>query len=302
MIDHLPPLQALRAFEAAARHLNYSLAAKELGLTHGAVSHHIARLERDLGGVQLFVRDGQHMLPTEQGQVLVLQIRQGLQALAKAFADARIRGAGKRSEQKLITVSVLPSLASHWLVPRLPRYQAAHPGIDVALRPTAALARLDGRDGVDLAIRYGPGEWADLKAIPLLTSTIFPVCSPNYRDAHHLKSPADLETASLLRNPRQPWRPWFAVAGLDWSEPVHGPSYEDAGLLLQAAADGQGVALARSALLGDALTSGRLVRPFTIDVEDSYSWFIVWREPLRCDLEAFETFRSWLVSESMNES
>jgi DNA-binding transcriptional LysR family regulator len=302
MVDYLPPLQALRAFEAAARHLSYSLAAKELGLTHGAISHHVARLERDLGGVRLFVRDGQNMLPTEQGQVLVLQIRQGLQALGKAFVDAKARGAEKATKQKLITVSVLPSFASHWLVPRLSRFQAAHAGIDIALRPSAALARLDGRDGIDLSIRYGPGEWSGLKAMPLLAGTVFPVCSPRYRDAHRLRTPTDLETLSLLRNPRQPWRPWFAAAGLDWPEPTRGPSYEDAGLLLQAATDGQGVALARSALLGDALVSGRLVQPFAIEAEDAYSWFVVWRETLRCDAEAFEAFRSWLVSEAAGVS
>lgn len=298
MIDYLPPLQALRAFEAAARNMSYSLAAKELGLTHGAISHHIARLERDIGGVRLFVRDGQNMLPTEQGQVLVLQIRQGLQVLGKAFANAQVGGTEKKPAQKLVTVSVLPSFASHWLLPRLPRFQAAHPDIDIALRPTAALARLDGRDGIDLAIRYGPGGWAGLKEMPFLDSTVFPVCGPAYRDTHRLRVPADLEALILLRNPRQPWRPWFAAAGLDWPEPARGPSYEDAGLLLQAAADGQGVALARSALLGDALASGRLVQPFAIEAEDMYRWFIVWREPLRCSPEAFDAFRFWLNAEA----
>jgi DNA-binding transcriptional LysR family regulator len=130
---------------------------------------------------------------------------------------------------------------------------------------------------------------------------VFPVCSPAYRDAHRLRTPADLETLSLLRNPRQPWRPWFAAAGLDWPEPTHGPSYEDAGLLLQAATNGQGVALARSTLLGDALISGRLVQPFAIEARDAYSWFIAWREPLRCNPDAFEAFRSWLVAEARRE-
>jgi LysR family glycine cleavage system transcriptional activator len=298
MIDRIPPLQTLRAFEAAARHLSYSRAAEELALTHGAISHHIARLERDLGGVRLFVRDGQRMLLTESGQVLVLQVRQGLQVLNKAFDDARSSDARQKHLQRLITVSVLPSFAARWLVPRLPRFQAAYPDVDVALRPSSSLVRLDGRDGIDLAIRYGPGGWVGLKTKALFASTIFPVCSQGFFEEYRPRIPTDLKDSVLLRNPRQPWRPWFAAAGLDWAEPTHGPSYEDAGLLLQAAAGGQGVALARAALLGDSLISGQLVRLFNVEVEDDYSWFAVWREPLRCDPAAFEAFRSWLAYEA----
>ena len=294
---HIPPTQALRAFEAAARHLCYSTAADELGLTHGAVSHHIARLERDLGGIRLFARDGQRMLLTEQGQVLALQVRQGLRLLANAFDQVRAREPKRASPPRALMVSVLPSFAARWLVPRLPRFQAAFPEIDVALRPTVSLARIDGRDGVDLAIRYGPGDWAGLKSERLLDSAIFPVCSPSYRGGALPAAPPELAGCVLLRNPRQPWAPWFAAAGLDWPEPGHGPSYEDAGLLLQAAADGQGIALAREILAEDDLASRRLVRLFNVQAEDDYRWFVVWREPLRCDEGSFKAFLAWLRAE-----
>jgi len=298
---YLPPLQALRAFEAAARHLSYSRAAEELALTHGAVSHHIARLERDLGGVRLFLRDGQRMLLTEAGQLLVLQVRQGLLVLSKAFDGARARGA-EGATANLVTVSVLPSFAARWLVPRLSRFQAAHPEVDVAIRPTASLAPLDGRDGIDLAIRYGPGGWAGVTAEPFMGGDIFPVCSRSLFEAEHFSKPTDLAGATLLRNPSQPWRPWFAAAGLDWPEPVRGPSYDDAGLLLQAAVDGQGVALARAVLVQDDLMAGRLVRLFDVPAADEYSWFLVWREPLRCDRQAFRALHDWLIAEGGRSS
>ena len=300
MIAYLPPIQALRAFEAAARHLSYSRAAEELALTHGAISHHISRLEYELGGVRLFIRVGQRMLLTEAGQLLVLDVRAGLHILSDGMAAANARGRPKKAPT-MLTISVLPSFAVRWLVPRLSKFQSAYPNIDIAVRPTAALSALDGCDGVDLAIRYGPGHWPGLMSERLLKSFVFPVCSPQYLAKLNLESEGSVLGAHLLRNPRQKWRPWFAAAGLDASEPLTGPVYDDAGLLLQAAADGQGVALARYVLAADDLASGRLVRVSTVSIEDEYSWFIVWREPLRCEGEEFDRFKTWLLHEALNE-
>lgn len=299
MIPNLPPIQALRAFEAAARHLSYSRAAEELRLTHGAISHHIARLEQDLGGVQLFVRDGQRMLLTDAGQVFVIEVRRGLRLLAEAIENARTRP--RRAGHRL-AVSVLPGLAARWLVPRLSRFQSHHADIDVAVHPTTALAALDGRDGIDLAIRYGPGKWPGLSANPLMKSFVFPVCSPQFLAQTPIGSAEDLLHATLLRNPRQKWRPWFLAAGLDAPEPSQGPVYDDAGLLLQAAAAGQGIALARSALAIDDLAAGRLVRLSNVEIEDDYAWFLVWREPLRCDRADFEAFTNWLELEAQQQA
>ena len=295
MIEYLPPIQTLRAFEAAARHLSYSRAAQELSLTHGAISQHISRLERDLDGIRLFVREGQRMILTDAGQLLVLEIREGLMTLAAAFDKARAR---PRRSTRMLTVSVLPSLAAHWLVPKLSRFQQAHPDLDIAIRPTASLATLDGRDGVDLAIRYGAGSWPGLQCMKLMKSVVFPVCSPDLLKQAPVQTPADLSKIPLLRSPRQKWLPWFLAAGLDWPEPTHGALYDDAGLLLQAAASGQGVALAREALAADDLAAGRLVRVGQVEIEDSASWFIVWREPLLCERQDFDAFVRWLASEA----
>lgn len=300
MTRALPPIQTLRAFEAAARHLSYSRAADELSLTHGAISHHIARLEKDLGGVQLFVRDGQRMLLTDGGQAFVIEVRRGLRLLAEAVEKARIRPRGQGARRTL-AVSVLPSLAARWLVPRLSRFQSTRPDVDIAIHPTPLLAALDGRDGIDLAIRYGPGNWHGLRSVPLMKSAIFPVCSPEFLARARPRSPEDLVGAALLRSPRQKWRPWFLAAGLDIPEPTHGPSYDDAGLVLQGAAAGQGIALARAALAADDLHAGRLVRLFDIEVEDDSGWFLVWRAPLQCDLADFEAFRAWLETQAHSE-
>lgn len=290
-------MQTLRAFEAAARHLSYSRAAVELSVTHGAISQHISRLQQELGGVRLFVRDGQRMILTEAGQVLVLEIREGLTVLADAFEKARARP-GRNSATRMLTLSVLPSLAARWLVPRLSRFQQANPDVDIALRPTASLAVLDGRDGIDLAIRYGSGSWPGLHSSKLMKSVVFPVCSPALSCRLTLKTPEDLLNAPLLRNPKQKWRPWFLAAGLDWPEPAQGPVYDDAGLLLQAAAAGQGVGLARMVLAADDLAARRLVRISDVEIEDNGGWFIVWREPLLCDRGDFAAFRQWLQAEA----
>jgi LysR family transcriptional regulator, glycine cleavage system transcriptional activator len=301
MVPNLPPVQTLRAFEAAARHLSYSRAAEELALTHGAISHHISRLEKDLGGIQLFVRDGQRMLLTDAGQVFVIEVRRGLRLLAEAVENARTRPR-RAGANHVLSISVLPSLAARWLVPRLSRFQSSHPDIDIALHPTSTLAALDGRDGIDLAIRYGPGKWYGLNASPLMKSFVFPVCSPVFLAQTPIGSPEDLLEAALLRNPRQKWRPWFLAAGLDVPEPAQGPVYDDAGLLLQAAAAGQGIALARSALAVDDLSAGRLVRLSDIEIEDDYGWFLVWREPLHGDRTDFDAFTTWLQQEAQNHT
>ncbi len=236
------------------------------------------------------------MLLTDAGQRFVTEVRHALHALATAFENARVRSKHEVSVA-LLNASVLPSFAARWLVPRLARFQAECPGVDVAVRTTASLATLDLRDGVDVAIRYGAGVWAGLESQSLMKSFIFPVCSPALLTNIGLDAPADLLKLMLLRNPKQKWRPWFLAAGLNASEPSHGPIYDDAGLLLQAAAAGQGVALARSALVADDLATGRLVELFDIRIEDEFGWHLVWREPLRCERSTFELFRNWLTTE-----
>lgn len=294
-----PPLQALRALDAAARHLSYSRAAEELSLTHGAVSHHITKLEALLG-TRLFIRDGHRMVLTNDGQILAARIRQGLAVIVDAFDEFERRSRTDSGGRRTVTVSVLPSFAARWLLPRLADFSRLHPDIDIALRPTAELARLDGRDGVDLAIRYGQGRWGHTKSQFLMPGQVFPVASPTYLLTHPIKSPADLHDATLLRKPGQPWRPWFASAGLDWEEPVFGPSYDDAGLVLDAAAQGQGVALARAALVEGDLVSGRLVRVTDFAINDVYAWFLVSRTGANAIAGAVHAFETWLIDATMS--
>jgi LysR family transcriptional regulator, glycine cleavage system transcriptional activator len=292
----IPPIQALRALDAAARHLSYSRAADELGLTPGAVSHHIAKLEASWN-TRLFVRDGQRMILTNDGQVLAASIRQGLLTIADALdeLDQRSRPGPSTRIRQCVTVSVLHGFASRWLLPRLADFERAHPEISVALRPTVELARLDGLDGVDVAVRYGQGPWGRLSARKLMPGRVFPVAAPDYLARVPVRTPADLRNATLLRKPGQPWRPWFAAAGIDWDEAVTGPSYDDAGLILEAAAEGRGVALARAALVGQDLRAGRLIQVTDVEIDDVYSWFLVSRSQRGANAVAVHVFETWLV-------
>jgi len=238
------------------------------------------------------------MLLTDVGQVLVMEVRQGLCLLTRAIENV-CRQSDKVAIKRRLAVSVLSSLGSRWLVPRLYRFQNHHPEVDIAIHTTSTLATLDRRDGTDIAIRYGAGQWQGLKSVPLVKSFIFPVCSPDFLLHTRIEQPEDLIKAPLLRNPRQKWQSWFLAAGLDVSEPAYGSVYDDAGLLLQAAISGQGIALARDILAADDIKSGRLVRLFNINVEEEadFGWFLVWREPLKCNRADFEAFRTWLEHE-----
>lgn len=267
-------MHALRAFEAAARHLSFSRAAEELHLTHGAVSHALRAMEVELG-TALFRRKGNAMLLTDAGQRLALHVRDALARLARGLEEARAAGTG-RANRPVLTVSMLPAFAARWLLPRLGDFYALHPGIDVVLHASPVLMDL-AREGVDLAIRYGPGRWPGLEADRLLNEVIFPVCSPAFLERHPLREPADLlgGGVTLLRDLRQPWRDWFRQVGLDAAEPTQGPAFNDAGLLLAAAAAGQGVALARGRLAGGELAEGRLTRLFADAARAEFAYYLV---------------------------
>src|SRR5579871_1151900 len=287
--SHIPPLQLLRGFEAAARHLSFTRAAAELHVTHGAISHQIRALETQLR-TKLFRRQGRQMVLTERGQILVLQIRQGLRLLEQAF-----KGAGQYAQNNTLTISLLPAFAARWLIPRIGSFQAQHPHLQLNLRTTNELANLES-DGVDLAIRYGPGGWPGLQQEKLVNETVFPVCSPKYRNGDHPRTLSELARADLLLNPRQPWEPWFSAAGADIREPNRGTSYTDAALLLEAAAEGHGIALARGTLVSDDIRSGRLVRLFKCAVPDEYAYFLIWRSDSR-KLKGIALFRDWVLQQ-----
>jgi LysR family transcriptional regulator, glycine cleavage system transcriptional activator len=281
-------MHALRAFEAAARHLSFSRAAEELHLTHGAVSHALRAMEAELG-TALFRRRGNTMLLTDAGQLLAAHVRDALARLARGLEEVRV---ASETGRPVLTVSVLPAFAARWLLPRLTGFYALHPEIDVVLRATPALADFV-RENVDLAIRYGPGQWPGLEAEKLLDEAIFPVCSPGFLGRHALREPADLLGVTLLRDLRQPWQGWFRLVGLVAEEPVHGPAFNDAGLLLQSAAAGHGVALARANLAREDMADGRLVRLFADGARAEYAYYLV-RPAGRTPTPKVAAFATWL--------
>jgi len=287
-MSRLPSIQTLRAFEAAARHESYSAAAAELGLTHGAISHRIRELEANLG-VTLFRRVGTKMVPTRPAVTLLAQVREALNLLRRALPSP------VRKQTGLLVISIHPSLATHWLVRRVGSFLRTVPGISMEIRSTADLGEFLGQ-GVDLAIRYGAGNWPNTGAERISGEVLFPVCTPEYRDAHRIRTPSDLRRCTLLRHAWQPWLPWLKAANLKMGEPTTGLMLSDTGILIEAAAAGEGVALVRSLFVLDDLKSGRLVRLFDIAVEDSYAYYATWhlgtpRSPLA------EEFLSWLRSE-----
>lgn len=289
MTTRLPPLATLQAFEAAVRHQSYTAAAKELSLTHGAISHHITTLE-ERQGVKLFAREKNRMVPTEAGRLLVTKVRQALGMLERSFAHA------DAAQATTLSVSVLPSMAGRWLAPRLTRFAARHPQIDLFVDVRATLADLAAGDA-DCAIRFGPGGWADVQQLRLMGDASFPVCAPGYREGVLPRTPQELADCTLLRNPWLPWEPWLHAAGLAFREPARGPTFTDSSVLLDAAAAGLGVGLARRALVEGELQRGRLVRLFDLVVPDPYSHWFVWRAD-HPKLAAIFALRDWLLEET----
>lgn len=285
----LPPLRSLRVLEAAVRHQNYSRAAEELHLTHSAVSHQIHALEATLG-LALLQRAGRQMRPTDAGCQLAQDVRNALDQLAAALE--RLRG---QDGANSLTISVLPSFAAAWLVARLGGFLESHPGIELRLESTPAVSDFRS-DGVDVAIRYGAGNYEGLISEKLFDDELFPTLSPTLARRAHLRSPADLARVPLLRIRQQPWMPWFAAAGVNLAEPRRGPVFNDSELALQAAIQGQGAVLARGSLAALKLRAGVLVAPFPQRVPSPATCHLVY--PARnARKPGLLKFREWLHAE-----
>ena len=288
MATRIPPMQALRAFEAAARTGSLTRAAEALSVTHGAISHQIKALEESLG-VRLLERAGRGIRVTDSGERLAARMRAALAEIADA-----VREASERANPRQLRVSVMPSFAARWLLPRLGSFIARHPDIDLDVRSSMALVDFR-RDDADVAIRHGFGNWPDVKAEYILSDTYFPVCSP--RLVPRLPGePRDLARYTLLRANDEFWKPWFDAVGLDWPEPARGPIFNDSALMLQAAVDGQGIALARKSLLGNDVRNGLLVRLFDIDVAAPRRYYLVY-PPRLAGSPKLAAFREWLLAE-----
>lgn len=286
----LPPLNALRAFEAAARNESFSRAADELFVTHGAVSHQIRALEADLGAT-LFVREGKRVRLTETGDRYAKAVRAALMALADATHDVR-----SADRERRLVVSSAASFTARWITPRIGSFIERNPQIDLELQSKNSLTDFT-REDVDVAIRYGQGIYPDLHVEPLLDEIFFPVCSPTFAGGVLPETPRDLAHVRLLRTDDELWRPWFDVAGLkEMSEPRGGVLYHDSSNLLQAAIEGQGVALTRRSIATHELAAGRLVRLFGIDAPSPSAYYFVC-PPSLVDAPRVQAFRSWIFEE-----
>ena len=213
-MKRLPSMQTLRAFEAAARHENYSAAAHELGVTHGAVSHRIRELETQLG-VTLFKRAGRAMTPSREAVTLLAQVREALGMLERALPGSSASTPGH------LVIGVHPSLATRWLISRLGRFTRRYERATVEVRSTADLGDFLAQ-GTDVAIRYGGGTWPNAARERIAGEVLFPVCTPAYRDAHRLHKASDLARCRLLRHAWQPWAPWLRAARVRIAEPTDG--------------------------------------------------------------------------------
>jgi LysR family glycine cleavage system transcriptional activator len=286
----LPPLNAVRAFEAAARHLNFTRASEELFVTQAAISHQVKALEEWLG-VPLFERQGRNVFLTPAGQAYFTEVRELLDALAQATTQARTADAAGP-----LTVSTLASFAANWLVPRLGNFATAHPDIEVRISANDTLVDF-ARDNVDMAVRYGNGEWRGVDVVPLMTEDVFPVCSPALLEGPTpLREPADLKHFNLLHDDMQiNWSVWLEAAGVgDEVDGERGTRIDLSALIVDAAVGGQGVALARSALVAHHLAAGRLVKPFDVQLPSRYAYYIVYPPRSRA-LPRVQLFAAWLI-------
>jgi DNA-binding transcriptional LysR family regulator len=282
------PLNAIQAIEVVARRGALAPAAEELGVTPGAVSQHIRRAEERLG-LELFERTPQGLVPTPALNAIVPQLRDGFASLANAVAGL------KTTNDHVLTVTTGNVFASRWLVWRLNKFAALHPDIEVRLVVTGVPIDLTHSD-IDCGVRYGRGSWPGLRSQLVGGASYSPVVAPSL--AKTIRSPADLGRVPVIRDlaTMLSWDEWFRQAGLDPAPETSGPTYSDPALAFDAAISEQGVLLAVDAMSADAVSDGRLVRPFEISVSDGLGYWFLSPEGRR-EPRKTRVFREWLASE-----
>jgi len=289
LASRLPPLNALRAFEASSRQLSFTRAAEELFVTQAAISHQIKSLEEFLG-IKLFMRKNRALLLSEEGQAYYLDIKDVFTSINDATERLLARGA-----KGAITVSLQPSFAIQWLVPRLNAFNILHPDIDVRIKavdqPESSLT-----EDVDVAIYYGRGHWADIHAEQLQKEYLVPVCSPLLLQGKKpLDKLEDLVNHTLLHDTsRRDWKRWFKQVNVKATNVNHGPIFSHSAMVVQAALHGQGVALAHSFLSRPDIEAGRLICPFDDVLESKNAYYVVCRER-QVDLGKIAAFREWVL-------
>jgi LysR family transcriptional regulator, glycine cleavage system transcriptional activator len=296
MRPRLPPLNNLKAFEAAARHESFTRAAEELCVTQGAVSQQVKALEEGLG-IKLFNRERQRLVITEAGRDYLTIVRDALDRIA--VGTERLL---QRQNAGVLTVSTSPDFAAKWLVHRLGHFAEVHSGID--LRVSATLHHVDfAREEVDLAVRHGEGNWPGLDSVQLSAEQLFAVCSPKLLSGRRrLGMPADILKFPLIHlDRRTDWMRWLRTAAVDEGAVTHGPVLNRASMVIDAAINGQGVALARTTLAAWDLITGRLVRPFPDALPLSKTYWIICPKATS-NVPKIVTFRNWLLSEAAEDA
>ena len=283
------PLNALRTLVAVVRHGGVSRAAESLHLTHGAVSHQIHGVQESLN-VTLFEKRGRNLVPTREAATYIARIEAALTEIDQATAALLDAHSTPR-----LRIGTTPSFAARWLLPRLGDFIAANPGRDIEVESSSRLSNL--QDGeVDVAIRFGAGDYPGLHSELLMHDRIFPVCSPEFATRHQLADPPNLAGVSLLHADGEPWSWWLPSAGITASQTAGGAFFSDSSLMLQAAIAGQGLGLARASVARDAIDAGLLIRPFTASAETPHSYYFVCRKD-KVDTPTVISFRRWLEAQ-----
>lgn len=292
MSRKLPPLDALLSFEVASRVLSFTRAAEELHVTPAAVGHRIKTLEERLG-TELFYRDNNRIHLTDSGQDLIPVVRQALELLTDATSKV-----GKREACGFLNVSLLPTFAVRWLIPRLAEFRRAY--AEVQLQLATSYRPVDfAREDCDAAVRYGKGDWPDLESVALFNEELVPVCSPALVEpSARLRGPDELARFTLLHSATclENWPVWLEAAGASNVDPEDGLHFDSCLLTLQAAQDGLGMAVANREYVARDLEAGRLVAPFELTVEKDTGWHFVCPKAT-AQQPKIAAFRDWLLTQ-----
>lgn len=288
MATRIPPVHALSAFEAAARHGSFALAAEELCITPSALSHRIRLLE-EFVGERLFIRDGRNVGLSEFGRRYLDVVRQALRTLTDFPMPRRAA-----SVQPRVKLTLPPTFARYLLVPRLASFTEQHPDIAVEIYLSVPLYDLALAES-DLEVRFGPGKYPNLQSEKLFSEPTFVVASPAYLNTvGDISTPEDLQKATLIRSALEPWQPWFEAAGLDWTEPGTGLRVDDLGLLLEAVRHGHGIGLTREHFARELLDSGEIVRLFDMQTGTPPHVYYVVYEKQATERPEVDTFLQWM--------
>ena len=293
-MQRLPPLNALKAFEAAARHMSFARAADELSVTQSAVSQHVRQLEDHLG-LKLFLRRSNSLSLTQAGRALLPQVREAFKSLLEAAISVK-----SRDFENLLKISAPPTFAMKWLRPRLGYFRRQHPELEIKLIASKKWIDFE-RDNFDVAIRFGHGDYPGLTAERVMGEDLFPVCSPTlFSSSISLRSLSDLRFHTLLHAEHAGdditapnWMQWVRAMGIEGIDASKGPSYTPASLAIDAAMTGEGIALTKGKWVEDDISEGRLVKPFEEVLPSPYSYYLVYPEGAVSRKVA--VFRRWFL-------